>query len=57
MPEQKAEAPKPNELADAIVGAVHAGQALRRAARGRLISEAKTVLETAGKVASALGDL
>lgn len=48
---------KTNDLGAALVELVHAGQAIRRAARGRLVSEAKTALETAGKVAAALGDL
>ena len=46
-----------NDLGDALAGLVHAVQATRRAARAKLVSEAKTALDTAGKVASALGDL
>lgn len=48
---------KGNDLGDALAGLVHAAQATRKAARAKLIAEAKTVLATAGKVASALGDL
>lgn len=48
---------KTNELADALVGVVHAGQALRHAARGRAVSVAKEATTTAGRVIDALGDL
>ena len=46
-----------DDIGSALVDLVHAGQAVRRATRVRLISEAKTALQTAGKVADALGDL
>jgi hypothetical protein len=45
------------ELGVALAGAIRAAQAIRHAARGRLISEAQTVLSTAGKVTEALKEL
>lgn len=46
-----------NDLGDALAGLVHAGQAVRRAARGKAVGLAKEALGTATKVADALGDL
>ncbi len=45
------------DLGHALAGAIRAAQVLRHAARGRLLTEAKSVLATAGQVADALGEL
>jgi hypothetical protein len=48
--------PETNELADALVGAVTAGRAVREAARRRVLTHALRANATAGRILSALWD-
>ena len=57
MGDKKTDGKPKKDVADAVVEMIHAGQSLRKAARGQAVHAAQKAVGGVAKVVDALGDL